>query len=175
MYYLCIWSWNSHTSLLEVFSSCGMFSLKGDLFELGLKVCLVFFQKTNPNPFPLPLFFQTWAFHVSYCCLMCSLSPQPLVLLSAVLRPIAAGYVFHVKLVLEAWLSPWELPPSAEIGVQTCEEGRKKMTGFVWFGFGFEKLIKRHNELFFVDCSVTFWTSIFIRSRKWKHTCTTGS
>lgn len=49
------------------------------------------------------------------------------------------------------------------------------MMGFVLFGFGFEKVIKNHNELSFMDCSVTFWTNIFIRSGKGKHMCTTGS
>lgn len=49
------------------------------------------------------------------------------------------------------------------------------MTRFVLFGFDFEKVIKRHKELSFMDCSATFWTNIFIRSGKGKHTCTTGS
>lgn len=100
MYCLDTWSWTRQASLLEVFSSWGIFSLDSDLFELALKVCLAFFQEANPNPFPLPLFFQTWAFHVLNHLLIRSLSPQRLALLSAVLCPVAAGYAFHVKLEL---------------------------------------------------------------------------
>lgn len=176
MYYFWIWSWNSHTSLLQVFSSWGMFSLEGDLFELGLKVCLVFFQKAHPNPFPLPLFFQTWAFHVSYCCLMCSLLPQLLALLSAVLSLLVTPFMWSSCCRLDSHLGSFLLLLRLEyrpVGRWGKEE--KKMMGFVLFGFGFEKVIKRHNELLFVYCSVTFWTSIFIRRRKQKHTCTTGS
>lgn len=105
MYCLDIWSWNSQDSLLEVFSCWGVFSLETELFELGLKICLSFFQKANPNPFPLPLFFQTWAFHVSDHLLIHSLSPWQLALLAAVLCPVAAGYAFHVKLRLSVTLA----------------------------------------------------------------------
>lgn len=49
------------------------------------------------------------------------------------------------------------------------------MMGIVLFGFDFEKVIKRHKELSFMDCSATFWTNIFIRSGKGKHTSTPAS
>lgn len=59
------------------------------------------------------------------------------------------------------------------------ERGRlikeKKDDGFCSVWICFEKVIKRHNELFFVDCSATFWTNTFITSGKRKHMCTTGS
>lgn len=55
----------------------------------------------NPNPFPLLLFFQTWAFHVSCRLLIRSLSPRRLAMLSALLSamlcPVVAGYAFPVK------------------------------------------------------------------------------
>lgn len=35
----------------------------------------------------------------------------------------------------------------------------------VLFSFSFEKIIKRHDELSFTDCSEMFWTEILIRSR----------
>lgn len=101
MHYLDTWSWARQAFLFQVFSIWGIFSFKIYLFELELKVCLVFFlKKVNPNSFFLPLFHQTLAFHVLFHLLICSLCPQQLALLPAVICPVAAGCVFDVKLRL---------------------------------------------------------------------------
>lgn len=42
---------------------------------------------------------------------------------------------------------------------------KNKMMGFVLFSFTLEKIIKRHNEPSFTDCSAVFWTDILARSR----------
>lgn len=125
------------------------------------------------------LFFQTWAFHVSYHLLIHSLCSRRLALLAAVLCPVAADYGFHAKLrlsvtCLESFilLLRWEYGP---VRGEVRERGRLieeiKGGGFCSVWISFENVIKRHNELFFIDCSATFWTNIFITSGKGKHMC----
>lgn len=131
-------------SLFQVFSSWGILSLESYLFELELKVCLVFFLKRmNPNSFFLPLFHQTLAFHVLFHLLICSLCPQQLDLLPGVICPVAAGYAFDVKLGLQLWLLPWELSSLANTGIWTCGLGEAR---------GRERLIKEKKRCLF--CSV---------------------
>lgn len=143
MYYFWIWSWNSHTFLLQVFSSWGMFSLEGDLFELGLKVCLVFFQKPIQILFLCPCSFKLGPFMcliVVWCVASCPSSwPCSQPCCHCWLHLSCEAHAVGLTLTLGASSFCWDWSTDLWGG----GEGRKKddVFFFVWFWFwkGYKK------------------------------------
>lgn len=87
------------TFLLQVFSSWGIFSFKMYLFELGKVESMSGFlaKKGQSKFFVLALIPSNFGLS---CVMICSLCPQQLALLPAVICPVTAGCAFDEKLGL---------------------------------------------------------------------------